>query len=206
MLKLPIAFSIFVATSGLVQAGPLSGSQVLKRSQAAYDAVSSLEETVRGDIGGSGADAHISFVRPGKLRVTGKSMFGAPYELLVTGGKTWVFNGGSWSTAQSPEMGIATITGISANTGTHVPAALLHASFGGLKSMQASPTTVKLVNVRGHSLYRVSATQPFSTSLWIDAKTFFLVKSEMVAMGKTISLTFDPPVVNKPIPARRFVK
>lgn len=182
-----------------------SGPDILKRAQAAYDAVKTLTEDVTGHSGQFTGTAHIQFKRPGLLRVTGNSMFGSPYQLLCDGKSTEVFNSGTWSTVQSPELGIATITGVSANAGTAVPAALFHTSWGSL-AVPGQAGRASRDTIGGRSTYRVDFTQPFKHKLWFDTKTYFLVKSEMSVMGQTITVDFGKPIVNKPIPSSAFKK
>jgi outer membrane lipoprotein-sorting protein len=187
-------------------AGNPTGQQILQRCQKAYDSARTLDETVTASMGGRpGGTAHILFQRPGKLRVSGTTMFGSSKYDLVSNGATWVSTGGSWEQEKSAEMGIAAITGISGTAGTNVPALLLHTSWGTLAT-GASALTVASDTVNGHATYRVSMTTPFTRSIWIDKKTFFLVKISQSLGGYNSVVTFGTPRINGPIPAKAFVR
>lgn len=220
--------ALMTASSHAFAAGSPTGQQILQRCQKAYDSVRTLDETVKASTGGRpGGTAHILFQRPGKLRVSGTTMFDSKYDLVSSGGTTWVNtststallppdnatgnfkrvvqNDGPWQKEQSAEMGIASITGISGTAGTNVPALLLHTSWGTLAT-SASTLTVASDTVNGHATYRVSMTTPFTRSIWIDKKTFFLVKITQSLGGYNSAVTFGTPHINRPIPAKAFIK
>ncbi len=185
---------------------PLTAPEILQRSQKAYDAARTFEQNVTGEIGGSKGTARIAFVRPGRLRVGGSTLFGRKYDLLADGKSTWVLNGGSWNPVQNAEMGIATITGISAMTGTFVPGTLLRLTSCGLFPETGRSHTVKIETVKGRKFYRLTSAKPFPETLWIDATTFFVARTEADLMGRKSVVTFAPPKVNGTIPASRFQK
>lgn len=182
-----------------------TAAQILARAQHAYDSVRTLEETVKGTIGRSTGTAHIYFQRPAKLSVSGTSLFGSKYKLVSDGRTTWVLNGNTWSKAASEEMGIATITGIAANAGTAVPAALVHARFGNILKLYDPVQAVK-TTLGGRPVYRLYTERPFPTTVWIDSHSFMLVKTLVVAIGQQINVQFDPPKVNGPVPAKAFTR
>lgn len=155
---------------------------------------------------GAGAGtAHISFVRPNRLRVAGKSLFGSPYDLVSDGRATWIDISGNWTKQQNAEMGIASITGISGNAGTMVPSTLLHARWGSFSGLSQTKLAVSTDKVNGRPTYRIRSTGgAIPTTLWIDAGSSFLVKTSADAFGRTITVDFAPPKVNRPIPASRF--
>jgi outer membrane lipoprotein-sorting protein len=196
---------LLILSPGAAQAKPPTAAQVLQRCQQAYDSVRTLQQNTTATLGASKGTAQISFVRPGKLRVTGQSIFPGKYDLVADGRTTWVYNGNAWNQVQNAEMGIATITGISANAGTLVPATLLHTNWGGaIQTLRKTKATVKKAKLGGRDTYCVVGNTGAATKLWIDAKSFFLVKSEMSIMDNTIVVKFDPPKINQPIPDSRF--
>lgn len=197
---------LIVATLIVPQGGVPTGPQILDRCEAAYRSVKTFEENVTGDIGGSKATAHIWFSRPGKMRVTGKTMFRTNYDLLSDGSKTWVENGSGWQPVQNLEMGVATITGISANAGTHVPAALAGLSWGALKQLRQVTLKVSRAKLGGKDTFLLTATKPFPMKLWVDAKSSFYVRTESQVASRTIRVDFATPKVNGAIPAGRFTK
>jgi outer membrane lipoprotein-sorting protein len=200
-----IAFVVVAAARGAFAGQLPSGASLLSKCQAAYDRVQTLDETVNSAAGSNVATAHIQFKRPGMLKVSGKTLFGSDYVLLCNGKSTSVLNSGFWSDVASPEMGIATITGISGMAGTTVPAALFHTNWGGIQGM-AEPVQVKKELVGGRSTYRLSSASPTKQSLWIDAKSYFIVKSTTFVMEQTLTVSFAPPVLNRPISPSLFKK
>ncbi|HLK15216.1 MAG TPA: hypothetical protein VKT78_10455 [Fimbriimonadaceae bacterium] len=197
---------------GSTNAAPLSANDVLKRSQKAYDSARTLIEDVRGSTGSFSGTAHIVFQRPGQLKVSGASLGGRPYALLVTGGKTWVLSVGQWQQSQSPEMGIAAITGISANAGTSVPAALFHAKWGGILTMPgAGAPSLTKQTIAGRSTYVVhrkasNGGTAMDSTMWFDSKTFFLVQTSMKIMGRDLIVKFDAPKINVAVPKNAFTR
>jgi len=205
-----LAIFALLATGASSGGDTPSPSEIMKRCQHAYDSVKSFEEDVRGSISGPSAGstfsapgtAHISFVRPGRLRVSGNTMFGNTYDMLVNGSTSWEKMNGAWSQAQDPGRSIAGITGISANAGTRVPVLLLHVAAIPVPTF----VSVKSERVNNRGTYRLTSKDWMSTTFWIDQKTYFLVKTTGVAMGSVITVSFGVPKVNKPIPSSRFVR
>lgn len=187
---------------------PLTAEEVLLRSQKAYDTVKTFEQSVVGQLDTMKGTANISFSRPGKLRVDGKPMFlaTAKYDLVSTAQGTWVFNAGSWNQVASADLGIASITGISANAGMLVPATLTHSKWGSVGGLFKSKSTLTNETVGGRKLLCVKGTEPFTMSIWIDPVSYFVVRTEMTTMGRKITVVFSPPKVNQPISASRFKK
>jgi outer membrane lipoprotein-sorting protein len=205
MKSTSVAFAI-LSLCCLSHAGQLTSVQVLKKSQLAYDSVTTFEQDATGTITGQTGTAHFSFKRPGQLRVTGKSLFGSPYGLLVLGKSTEVLNVNRWKTEPSPQIGIAAITGISASAGTNLSSILLKTSQNLLTVLANSSPTVKLETLEGRPTYHLSTDAVSNIDLWIDAKTFFVVKTSTKAGPYSIAVKYGPPKVNQPIPASRFVK
>lgn len=182
-----------------------SASEIFRRMQKAYDSVRTFEQDVKGGIGDQQGTAHISFSRPGRLRASGNTLGGfSKYDLLCDGKSTWVLNGGSWSKVESPEMGVATITGVSGNAGTLVPAMLLHTTWGSLSPLLAKESTVVLQTVDGKKTFVIRGAKPYASITWIDAASFFVVRTETKVMDRTITVVFAPPKVDKAIPSSRF--
>lgn len=200
------AFPLLLATLILPQPGVPTGKQILDRSAAAYGSAKTFEQEVSADINGQKGTAHIWFVRPGKMRVSGETMFGSEYDLLSDGKKTWVENGSGWEESQSLEMGIASITGISANAGTHVPAALSNLAFNLLAQLRNSQLSVSAAKLGGKDAFLVTASKPLAVKVWFDAKTSFYMRSETQVAGNKLVVSYKAPKVNAPIPAAKFKK
>lgn len=184
--------------------GPLSAKDAMQQCQKAYDSVKTFEQDVTGRIGEMKGTAHISFARPGKLRASGASLFGLKYDLLCDGKSTWVLNGENWSQSKDPENGIATVTGISANAATVVPAMLFHTAWGRLDPALAGSAKATPVTIGGRKLIKVSPFGPTGETVWIDASTHFITRTEANIMSRNITVVFGPPKVNGAIPANRF--
>jgi len=210
-IRLTSTTILSVALAGIAQpllaAGGMTASQIFQKSQQAYNAVHTFEQTAHSSVNGNnGGSAHIQFQRPGKLRVGGATMFNSNYDLL-SNGTTWLYNAGNWETVKDAETGIGSITGISGSSGTAVPALLLHTRWGSPFPVSGNNNvTVGAENISGHSTYRISTTAPLATTFWIDKKTFFLVKMKQTFQTYTFIVTYNTPSVNKPIPAKAFTK
>jgi len=190
----------------LSHGGLPSASQILSRCQQAYDSVSTFEEDVVAQSGKFPGTAHISYQRPGKLRVTGKAIFGANYQVLINGGSTQVFNNNSWQAAKNPEMGIATVTGVSGAACAQVPALLFHTSWYALIPDSQAHYKVSAQNLKGIQTFRLDTKGEMPRTLWIDQRSYFLVKTSAEVFRTTLSVEFAPPKVNQSIPANRFRK
>jgi outer membrane lipoprotein-sorting protein len=181
--------------------------QIIKRCQAAYDSVQTLEEDVASSAGTTGnGSAHISFQRPGKLRITGKTLFGQAYDVLAIGSQSFIKNPSVWQNAQSPEMAIATVTGVSGAACAGVPAQLLHTSWYEIVPDSRAHYKVFADSIRGIRCYRLDVAGQNPRSLWFDKRTGFYVKTSSTIFGQKLVVDFAPPTVNKPIPASRFRK
>lgn len=198
--------SFLIATLVAPQGGVPTGTQLLDRCQRAYRSVKTFEQTTTGQIAGNKGTAHIWFSRPGKMRVSGDTMFGSKYDLLSVGNQTWLENGSGWEKVENLEMGVASITGISGNAGTHVPAALAGISWGALSQLRQGSLKVTKAKLGGKDTFLLTATKPFTMKVWIDAKTSFYVRMETKVAANNIVVDFATPKVNAPIPAARFTK
>jgi hypothetical protein len=232
-----------LAGAGVVSArasADLTGAQVLERCQKAYGAIKTYRGTsnvvTKSDIGGAkmtfNTSAKVQFVRPGKIRVAGTLMLpGGKFEFVSDGKQTWqtsALTQSKWEKAQSTEMAIAAFTGVSQMAATSIPAALLNvmggARFGVVNLGKASRTTLD-----GRQVYRIDAKSAMGgMSLWIDQKSFLLVKKfthndlsnfkmpegvkppnmpNMPTSGVTdVTETFSGVRVNGVIPASVFVR
>ena len=189
-----------LSLAALALLAPPTAPQVFQRVQRAYDAVKTFEQDVVGVSGGAKGTAHIAFARPEKLRASGRTLFGTPYDLLADGKSAWVLNNGAWSAVQDPETGIATVTGISGTAATLVPALLLHTRWGA-PAVDPTGATVRAATLGGRSLLRVAAKRGVT---WIDPTTYFVVRTEAAVGAQKIVVDFAKPKVDAPIPAARF--
>ncbi len=149
--------------------------------------------------------AHIRFMRPGMLRVSGRSMFGSEYDMVSNGKTTEVNAGGTWEPQPSAELGIAAITGISGNAGTYVPTTLVHASYVSISTLMPDAKVTK-ETVNDVPTFHAKLRGPASVDFWINAKTYFIVKSSMTVGTTSIVVIYDTPLVNYPIPVKVFKK
>ena len=182
----------------------LTAQQVLAKCEAAYRGAKTLNVRVSTTVQGRKATAEIFIKKPDQLRVSGTSMFGSKYDLVCSGASRWLLNAGQWEPVPNLEQGIASITGISANTGTHVPALAFHTSWGTLLS--AGATNMKKEMLGGRSVYHLRQAQPVDQDAWIDAKTYMLVQTRTAISGYTFLLDYTTVAVNKPIAASKFVR
>lgn len=181
----------------------LTAKQIFLKCLHAYDSVKTLRESVRASTNSFPSSAEIVFKRPGHLKVTGMSMFRSPYALVCEGTKAWSQINGNWSRMENPEMGIATITGVSGTAGAVVPALLFHTAWAGLTGFEGRSVKVSTAVVSGRRTYRLTADVP-KASLWIDAGTFFLVRSEQQVAKSVVIVDFGRPKVNGPVSMTSF--
>jgi len=201
----PVIALIVLPSTELTTQTSLAASQILDRSQKAYSAVRTFEEDVVASAGRVRATAHISFQRPGYLRVTGMSMFHSKYDLVCHGSEVWLLTNGKWARQSSAEIGIAAITGISLEAGARVPAAILGTTWASMPTV-AGASKLKSGAAKGRTVYRIDYTDPYPADYWFDGNTYFLIKTNQTIMGRTISIECAPPTVNKSIPASRFTR
>jgi hypothetical protein len=199
---IPVLILAVVAGHPLASSN-LTGPEVLNRCQRAYARLRTLDETVTATQSNARGSAHIRFKRPGMLVVTGMTLLGSPYELLCTGGSTSIFNSGRWTPAGSPEMGLAMAASLSGGAAMMVPAALLHTAWGALNASGGSVRLAK-ESLGRRKTYRIETSSPLSGTLWIDAKTYLIVKSAVNLTGKPTVITFGPAVVDRPIASSAF--
>ena len=197
---------IALASLSLSRSGIPTAVQILASCQKAYDSVRTFEQDVSSVSGGMKGSAHIIFSRPGNLRAGGQSLFGQKYDLIVKGNSASVYNVGSWSDGQTAEMGLATVTGLSGMAPTPVSAFLLHTKWGALASDADVHYKVHSDKVGDADTFRLDADKPWKSSIWIDKKTRFLVKTKIHIMNSDVGILCSPAKVNLPIPFSRFKK
>jgi len=211
----------------------LTGTQVLTRCRQAYDSLKSYSGTTqvvtKSSMGGMNTTyntkATVQFVRPGKIRVEGTLMTEGRFAFVSDGKKTWqtsILSQGKWDVAPSTEMAIASFTGVSMMAATVIPSTLVHANWGNLlEGLQPSQVTHEKVN--GQDAFKVKTKGMLGeVTLWVDAKTFLLVKlHHLMSMnmggattpkgqsGKGVmdsTQTFTQIRVNPAIPASVFAR
>lgn len=211
----------------------LTGAQILTRCRQAYDSLKSYSGTTqvvtKSSMGGMNTTyntkATVQFVRPGKIRVEGTLMTEGRFAFVSDGKTTWqtsILSSEKWDVAPSTEMAIGAFTGVSMNAATIIPAILIHANWGNyLAGLQPSQVTHEKVN--GQDAFKVKTKGMLGdVTLWIDAKTFLLVKLRQIIgmnMGGTTTpkgqsgkggmdsvQTFTQIRVNPAIPASVFAR
>jgi outer membrane lipoprotein-sorting protein len=186
--------------------GEMTSSELLAKLKAAYGTAKTLEVSVSSNTAGQKASARISYQRPGRLRVSGTTLFGTPFQLLVNDDVTWVFSNDAWTKAESVEMGIATITGISGSTGTLVPSILFGTSWGMPDPAFTKASKVSQVSLDGRTAYRVISATPNKVTYWVDSKTFLVTKARTEFGDMKIDVEFSGYKLNLPIAATVFRK
>jgi outer membrane lipoprotein-sorting protein len=182
---------------------PLTEGQVFTRLKQAYGAAKTLKVQVKLAGSQNPATANIWFSRPDKLRVTGQSTFKSDYELLINGQDRWLKTGDAWSRVVSVEMGISSITGISGLTGTTVPSLLFRTSWGSLLLEGDGKREAKSEMLAGKKVYAIPT---IGQKVWVDANSFFLVRTYARAGSFTYDARYRGTVVNEPVPPKVFVK
>lgn len=180
----------------------MTEGQVLDQVKKAYTSVKTLSVSAKLDHPQFEAKCDIRFQAPGNLRVTGSALGGQPFDLLAIASKTWLKTSGKWDPQESPEMGIASITGISGGTGALVPALLMKVDWGSIVlkkgAAPASPSDYK-----GTSVYVIHG---LHNRIWVDAKTFFILRDRTEHSGLVMDVMYGETVKDKPIPASTFVR
>jgi outer membrane lipoprotein-sorting protein len=228
-LLLALAGMAVVPSAELPAEIELSANEVIAKSEAAYAAVKTYygTTTVRRttDFGDRKRDevstAKITFVRPGKVRIRGKTADGHPFMIVSDGTKTWT----SWALRNKGEfeevksVRSAGMGGVALGAAEGIPAALMKGDgaqfFGDYPFFvpRRSPTKVAgLEKIDGNVCYELAAKNPKfgNVTLWIDAKSFLLrqMKSESTHVGpiKSISSIFSFTIdkVDDPVDERLF--
>lgn len=182
---------------------PLTEGQVFARMKQAYGAAKTLKVQVKLAGTKNPATANIWFSRPDQLRVTGQSTFKSNYELLINGQDRWLKTGDDWSRVVSVEMGISSITGISGLTGSTVPSLLFRTSWGSLLLEGDGKRAAKSEMLAGKKVYAIPA---IGQKIWVDAISFFLVRTYTKAGSFIYDARYRGTVVNEPVPPKVFVK
>ncbi len=211
MRRLPFiqsgAVALILSLAGTLGIAPpanaeLTGAQVLTKCKQAYDSLKSYSGTTqvvtKSSVGGMNTTYHtkatVQFVRPGKIRVEGTLMTEGRFAFVSDGKTTWqtsILSSEKWDVAPSTEMAIGAFTGVSMNADTIIPGLLLHTTWGNsLGGVQASRMTHEKLNEQ--EAYKVIAKGAIGEmTLWIDAKTFLLLKLH-VFMGMNIGNARQP--------------
>lgn len=177
------------------QAAPTPPQEVVARCKKAYDALQSYQGftevhttgTMNGKTSQYDTLANIWFVRPGKIQAHGITMSGTPFTYVSDGTATYEkILGNTWNKVGSPEMAIASVTGIAMNAATTIPAALLHTNWGNPFPADAELSlTMPQEEVDGHACFHLTAARASGTSdYWIDAKTFLFRRIVTDSSGK----------------------
>jgi hypothetical protein len=192
--------------------------EILLRSQQAYASLSSYVGTTLVEISGvfpsttiSGtATAKVTYLRPGKIRIEGKTTpihpenpdSGAPFTIISDGKKVWkswsVENSGQYRETTSLVEAIQSMAGVTQNAAKTIPMLLFQLQ--GLHHDQSSPKKQFLEvfadravvdgdeRVKGKDCYRVVSSQPFGTwTFWIDSDHFLLRRLESKESNTQIS-------------------
>jgi outer membrane lipoprotein-sorting protein len=195
---------LYVLCSVISLAPGLTGAEVLQRCEHAYKSMKSLDVMVTAVDRKAHTSAHVQFVRSGKLAVSGTAVTGKPYRLVSNGKTTWVLKKGKWSKLPNAEFGIATITGPSGTTGTVIPALLLQTDWGNLDTILTERIAIGTATIGGRKCYRLSAKLGPSESVFVDASTYYLVRTRSAPSGESITVDFGKHKVNVPIPDAAF--
>src|SRR5262245_14045632 len=177
-----------------------NAGDILQKSEAAYAAVKTYvgTTTVRGkaDFGVMNLEqtssAKVSFVRPGKIRIEGRTAGrdpagrdGQPFTILSDGTTTWrswaIQNGGAYSVVQNIPM--AGMAGVAQGSVEGIPAALMKSdgAWTGGHDPYAIPRMSQTAvagreKIDGADCYKLVAKNPkhADVTLWIDSKSFLL--------------------------------
>ncbi len=177
------------------QAAPTPPQEVVARCKKAYDALQSYQGftevhttgTANGKTSQYDTLANIWFVRPGKIQAHGVDMTGKPFTYVSNGTATYEKNiGDTWNKVESPELAIASVTGVAMNAATTIPAALLHTNWGNPFPADAElNSTMPQEEVDGHACFHLTAARATGTAdYWIDQKTFLFRRIATDSSGK----------------------
>jgi len=147
-------------------------------------------------------------MRPNMFNVSGKAMDDSLYSVVSSPHSTFVLDHGRWTKAKNAEEGFALITGTGGVPGCAVPIAMLHLSWSQLRHLRETPNSDLEVApdvVNGRDAFKITANKPQSTSVWIDARSYLIVRVLTSSAGKVQADTvYDSPVIDKPISAKVF--
>ncbi len=190
MLALTTATMLWCACS---VAAELTAEQILEKSEAAYLALKSYEGTTTVnsviDVGSlkveQTATAKITFARPGKIRIEGKTtgqksaalpgMAGNNYAIVSDGKRVWLNKEDFRKTGV--EAAISSMTGVTSRAVTVVPSALLKLEWqypfdAAIRSLGEFAGREKVGANECYKIVIKSLTVNFT--YWIDTKTFLL--------------------------------
>jgi outer membrane lipoprotein-sorting protein len=180
------------------------GQQVAAKCASVYRSAKTLQVRVVTTVRGSKCTAEIYVQKPKNLRVFGTSMFGSKYDLLATSKGVWVQNAGSWESVPNLEQGLASVTGVSANTATHVPALAFGTSWGAL--FAPGPISMTREKLGAKSVYHLRQHSSVEREAWIEEKSYLLLRTSTRVNGYIFLLDYTNVALNKPIAASTFVR
>ncbi|MGI4789128.1 MAG: sigma-70 family RNA polymerase sigma factor [Janthinobacterium lividum] len=204
---------ILVQTPGTT----LNATQIAAHCLEAYNALQSYQGTTTVTEQSTGAllpiemhmSATIQFAQPGKIHAEGRDSNLMPWAYTSDGiGTVEKNNLGGWEKVKNTELAIGTITGISLQAGTTIPAVLLN-SIGTKRGypLWGTPlalgkqveTEIREDSVEGQLCYVLTAhlttpTLADTEYLWIDEKTFLLRRlvSDRQQQAQTITPNNTP--------------
>src|SRR5262245_30115538 len=201
-MRLLLLLSGLIALTGEISAADvaeMSAADVIKKSEAAYAAVKTYVGTttmrVKTTIADKKSDevstAKVTFQRPGKLRIEGKTASGfsagkgKPFVIISDGKTTWkstaIQNNGAFSEVQN--LGLAGASVLSFGVVESIPAALMKSD--GAPPSSHDPFMVTRMSppklpgheaIDGADCYKLITKHPQfgDVTLWIDSKSFLL--------------------------------
>ncbi len=191
-MKRVLSLALLVLSVSDVCAVEPSGDEILRRSRQAYAALRSYVGTttvqsrtvVNAATLSQTANAKVTFVRPGQIRIEGKDVQGQPFSIVSDGTQTWLAWGaqhdGQFRKADSLEKAVSTMTGVAALAPTTLPAALIPLQWGTPWTMNAEARSLGLETLAGVECYKVvvksppGSAVPGTRTFWLDTKSFLL--------------------------------
>lgn len=167
-------------------AGEQSGADILERSEAAYDALSSYSGTSAvisvsnrsSSARASTASAKIQFARGSGLRIEGHAAGGrGKFALFSDLKQMWTSydrrDGGAWK--ESPELGLGGVTGISASAATTIPALLIRSRWGYPFNLRHEAQAQGREVISRIECFKVVCGRDTGTkTFWVDSASFLL--------------------------------
>jgi hypothetical protein len=191
-MKRVLSLVLLLLSVSDVSAAEPSGDEILRRSRKAYAALRAYVGTttvqsktvVSAATLSQTANAKITFVRPGQIRIEGKDVQGQPFSIVSDGKQTWLAwaaqHNGQFRKADSLEKAVSAMTGVAALAPTTIPAALIPLEWGTPWTMNAEARSLGLETLAGVDCYKVVVKSPPGSALpgtrtfWLDPKSFLL--------------------------------
>jgi hypothetical protein len=201
ILLLLVGMTVSSGEDVVAENAELSASDVIAKSEAAYAAMKTYVGTTtvrsQADAGARKLDlvstARITFMRPGKLRIEGKTggdvakgVRGHPFVIVSDGQATWkswpIQNNGAFQEVQNVTTALAGKAGVAHGAADTIPAVLMKSD--GTPPGGYDPFRVPRVSapyLAGHETidsadcYKIIVNHAeFDATLWIDSKSFVL--------------------------------